>query len=226
MANGGKDADAQMGRVYGELTVVEILAPDGSGKKKCLCRCSCGNVCRVSLSNLKTGHTRSCGCLTERLVRLRLQQMTDQRYGMLRVVGVSRERRGNEQMLICRCDCGNTALQTRHDLVSGKAKSCGCEAARVRRRNFTGIHIVEGTCVERLAAKVIQRNNTSGYPGVYYNPRSGTWTVMICFQKRRHYLGQFKDKEEAIAQRKRFEWMHDEFVRSYRERRQTQDMQE
>ena len=26
------------------------------------CRCDCGNVCDVSIGNLKRGHTRSCGC--------------------------------------------------------------------------------------------------------------------------------------------------------------------
>lgn len=205
-----------VGAVYGALTVLEYLPPDGTGKRKCLCRCSCGNLCRVSLTNLKSGHTRSCGCLIENKTRERLQEMVGQRYGMLTVIGLSRERRGKSLLLVCRCDCGSTSYQTRHDLISGKARSCGCEAARTRARNFSGIHLVDGTCVERLAAKVVQRNNTSGYPGVYYNPRNGKWTALIYFKKRRYYLGQFETKQEAIAQRKRYERMHDEFVEAYR----------
>ena len=203
--------------VYGELTILEYLPPDGSGRQKCLCRCSCGNVCRVSLTNLKSGHTRSCGCLTANRVRERLQKMVGQRYGLLTVIGLSRERRGDEPLLACQCDCGNACFQTRHDLVSGKAKSCGCEAARVRKQNFYGsIHLVDGTCVERIAAKVVQRNNTSGYPGVYYNPRNGKWIALITFKKQRYYLGQFALKQDAIDQRKRYERMHDEFVEAYR----------
>lgn len=212
----GKCSPAGIGAVYGALTVLEYLPPDGTGKRKCLCRCSCGNLCRVSLTNLKSGHTRSCGCLAEKQVRERLEQMVGQRYGMLTVIGLSRERRGRSLLLVCRCDCGRTSYQTRHDLISGKARSCGCEAARTRERNFGGIHLVDGTCVERLAAKVVQRNNTSGCPGVYYNPRNGKWTALIYFKKHRYYLGQFETKQEAVAQRKRYERMHDEFVEAYR----------
>ena len=211
-----RPVEAGCGDVYGELTILEYLPADGTGKRKCLCRCSCGNICRVSFTNLKTGHTRSCGCLTESRVRERLIQMVGQRYGNLTVIGLSRERRRSSPLLACRCDCGGSCLKTRHDLVGGKAKSCGCVAARTRQRNFGGIHMVEGTCVERLAAKVIQRNNTSGYPGVYYNPRSGKWVALLFFKKERHYLGRFDTREEAIAQRKRYERLHDEFVAAYR----------
>jgi hypothetical protein len=29
-----------------------------------LCKCDCGNTCVVSLGHLRSGHTKSCGCLT------------------------------------------------------------------------------------------------------------------------------------------------------------------
>lgn len=42
------------------------LYPDESSRKrriKWICRCDCGNTCSVNISNLRNGHTRSCGCL-------------------------------------------------------------------------------------------------------------------------------------------------------------------
>lgn len=50
-----------VGKQFGELTVI---AYDGKrkGKHWWKCRCSCGNEVTVCQSNLKDGHTISCGC--------------------------------------------------------------------------------------------------------------------------------------------------------------------
>lgn len=48
------------------------LYPDKTSKRspqKWICRCDCGNICSVSISNLKNGHTRSCGCLHDKEYR-------------------------------------------------------------------------------------------------------------------------------------------------------------
>jgi hypothetical protein len=50
------------GQCFGKLFVVQ-QAPR-RGKKLCwICTCSCGNTCEVTTSQLRTGKTRSCGCL-------------------------------------------------------------------------------------------------------------------------------------------------------------------
>lgn len=51
------------GRKYGRLTVIE-RAPNGKGyKTRWLCQCECGNQTIVQGESLRTGATRSCGCL-------------------------------------------------------------------------------------------------------------------------------------------------------------------
>ena len=48
------------GQKYGRLTVIsEIIGKKCSTWK---CQCECGNITNVSLSHLRDGHTRSCGC--------------------------------------------------------------------------------------------------------------------------------------------------------------------
>ena len=52
-----------VGKKFGRLTV---LSRDGVDKFRSiiyLCRCSCGSVVKVRSSSLKSGHTKSCGCL-------------------------------------------------------------------------------------------------------------------------------------------------------------------
>lgn len=51
-----------VGNRYGRLTVIEHAGT----KKECslwLCQCDCGNTKIVSIRNLTSGNTRSCGCL-------------------------------------------------------------------------------------------------------------------------------------------------------------------
>ena len=51
------------GRTCGHLAVVSRMASDKTGKVSWLCRCSCGNEAVVAGVKLRSGHTRSCGCM-------------------------------------------------------------------------------------------------------------------------------------------------------------------
>ena len=60
------------GNVYGRLSVVSFFGRDRGGRSLWTCRCQCGNEIIADGYNLKSGHTRSCGCLqieTNRLIR-------------------------------------------------------------------------------------------------------------------------------------------------------------
>ena len=52
------------GDVYGRLTVIKAI-----DKTWVVCRCACGTVKTVRASNLKHGHTSSCGCYRKELQR-------------------------------------------------------------------------------------------------------------------------------------------------------------
>lgn len=55
-----------IGMRFGRLVVTECDSEKYTGTnrhKLWNCRCDCGNVVRVSTGNLKSGHTKSCGCL-------------------------------------------------------------------------------------------------------------------------------------------------------------------
>jgi len=70
------------GQRFGRLTALEPSAPDSSGVFKWLCACDCGNRAAIRSTNLRSGNTRSCGCLPnprkllgdEAKVRLRFRQ--------------------------------------------------------------------------------------------------------------------------------------------------------
>src|SRR5574344_2563436 len=50
------------GQRFGKLTVIKFSKIDNHHHSCWLCRCDCGNTHLVSLPNLKSGRTLSCGC--------------------------------------------------------------------------------------------------------------------------------------------------------------------
>ena len=60
-----KDFIDLTGQKFGRLTVIGIADPETKGEHKWVCRCSCPehNIVCVRGINLRSGNTRSCGCL-------------------------------------------------------------------------------------------------------------------------------------------------------------------
>lgn len=53
------------GKVFGRLTVLEEAGKNKGGDLKWLCLCECGNKKAILGYNIKSGHTKSCGCITK-----------------------------------------------------------------------------------------------------------------------------------------------------------------
>lgn len=55
-----------VGTRYSKMVIIEEIIPDsisrGMRHRKVLCRCDCGKIKAVYLSNLRAGYTSSCGC--------------------------------------------------------------------------------------------------------------------------------------------------------------------
>lgn len=61
-----------IGARFCRLTVIGEVAPavepSGQTKRMVLCKCECGTTLAVRLTNLRTKHTQSCGCLSVELL--------------------------------------------------------------------------------------------------------------------------------------------------------------
>jgi len=51
------------GQRYGRLTVLRLSRIDPNSERVVTAECDCGAVRYYKLSNLRTGNTKSCGCL-------------------------------------------------------------------------------------------------------------------------------------------------------------------
>lgn len=67
-------ASIKSGDKFGKLVVIKQNGihkkPCGTTERKWLCKCECGNFITVLGHNLKTGNTKSCGCLPKQMNRL------------------------------------------------------------------------------------------------------------------------------------------------------------
>lgn len=87
------------------------------------CKCECGNEITVPGSNLKTGNTKSCGCITRKI------DLVGQKFSRLTVVDFyinNNEYKTNAAIWTCVCDCGNLVNVIGQNLRNGITKSCGC----------------------------------------------------------------------------------------------------
>ena len=106
------------GQVFGNWTVIKFHS---SSKNKILwlCKCSCGTEKIIIGSTLKSGRSKSCGCL-------KLPDLSGQVFGNWTVI----KREGslnNKSTWLCKCSCGTEKTVIGHNLKNGISKSCGCK---------------------------------------------------------------------------------------------------
>lgn len=122
------------GQTFGRLAVLgpaeDHVSPSGRRYVRWLCRCECGNQVTVMGKNLKSGVTRSCGCLQKDAQKGRREDLTGRTFGRLTVLGPAEDyvSPGGSHISrwLCRCECGNQVTVLGGSLKSGSTRSCGC----------------------------------------------------------------------------------------------------
>ncbi len=114
-----------IGQKFGRYTVISF---DGrrNGSIFWKCRCDCGNERSVSASHLKSGASKSCGCLNkEKISERNLINLVGQRFGKLTVIERAESASDGKIQWRCKCECGNEVVARGELLRNGKKKSCG-----------------------------------------------------------------------------------------------------
>ncbi len=61
------------GKKFNRLTVLGLGERNSNGQIQWKCKCKCGNIVLATTTYLKTGHTKSCGCLSREKASKRLK---------------------------------------------------------------------------------------------------------------------------------------------------------
>ena len=127
------------GERFGRLLVISRSRKVKSRRTYWDVICDCGRERTVRSDGLKSGDTRSCGCLQKEITRavgkLRVGEanpfwggndLTGQRFGRLLVIERLDKRVCDNVVYLCKCECGNFKEIMSSSLVGGHTKSCGC----------------------------------------------------------------------------------------------------
>ena len=171
------------------------------------CRCDCGKELLLEPYKIIGGKVQSCGCIRN---EKKIKDLTGQRFDRLVAIRRLDKKRGSSYLWLCKCDCGNFIETSANALLMGNTGSCGCKRIDALRKTVDThgvvtdhIHLIDGTSVERVNQKKLQKNNTSGYTGV--RARGDKWIATITFKKQVYYLGIYDQLQDAVEARKKAE---------------------
>lgn len=75
------------GQRFGRLVVIERMTDTTPGRPRWLCQCDCGKEKVIHTNHLRSGHTRSCGCLRQDELVTRSRKYDKPNSRLLRVWG-------------------------------------------------------------------------------------------------------------------------------------------
>lgn len=210
------------GERFGKLTITGVSEPHytKSGRKieMVICNCECGNQKIVSINHLRSGHTKSCGCIARETKKQtikhaskkaqenklqRRESLIGKRFGKWTVIGLDEEKSGLKTAR-CVCDCGAENVVTINNLIRKLSTECAICGQLKGTESFKGRECFDGTALCKLTQKK-RVDNTTGIKGVWFDKRSGKYIAEIKLSGKKHYIGSFYDIDSARKARERAE---------------------
>lgn len=198
------------GKRFCFLTVVERADYNIDNRPVWRCRCDCGNIVDARGECLRKGHTKCCGCglarMKQGMSRTKLYSVLD---GMRSRCYNPRNARykdyGARGITVCDQWMGR---QGRENFLNWAVQNGYKEGLSIDRIDVNG-NYEPGNC--RWTTDSVQMFNRQKRPsrlglrGVYYIEDKHKYRVEIRCNRQTHYLGYYKDLEEAKEVRKRAE---------------------
>ena len=209
-----------------QLTVLyqtdDYIDRAGHRQARYLCECSCGSGKAIiaSPNDIKRGNTKSCGCRTKELNSKRQKKYntydlsgeygigycsnTDSRfyfdlqdYDLIKDYCWAEVVYGKSKYHELRAPIDRNTSIRMHMLLRGVT----CDHADRNPLNNRRSNLRPATIEENNRNRSLFQNNTSGITGVSFEPSRNSWRARIYFNNKRHELGVFKEKDDAIRAR-------------------------
>lgn len=162
--------------------------------------------------NIDDPKTCSCGCYNISKNFFESEDIRGKTFGKLTAIRPTEKTASNGAIIWeCKCSCGNTTYSSIGLLKSGRVRSCGCLGTENSIKNgkhagevIRDKYCITGTNINNLTTK-INKNNTSGIKGVYWDKQREKWVAQIKFRGHNYFLGRYTKIEDAAEVRKEAE---------------------
>lgn len=119
-----RDYSYMIGEKYGNILINKVLP--NSGKRPMVeIYCDCGKTQDACVYPILNGKKKSCGC-----GKIKRQGKIGERFNMLTIENLLGEDESGNQIVECKCECGNKKVTKFLYLKDNEVKSCGCLAGR------------------------------------------------------------------------------------------------
>ena len=200
----------------------DYIKPNGRHEARWLCECNCDLHTKFIAAGdkLKSGHTKSCGCLAKELASKRLKKYNQ--YDLSGDYGIGWTANTNEEFYFDLEDYeiiknyswysnshidGYCSLESR-DTTNGRhikmTALLGCKGYdHIDRNPFNNrkANLRKATIQENNRNRSLGKRNTSGYIGVRWLERLNKWIADIRIDKKSKHLGVYSNKDDAVRAR-------------------------
>ena len=214
---------------FGRLTVIEraedYVSPKGHHNVRWLCECSCEKHSRILVTGdkLKSGNTKSCGCLRDKkLIERNIERSKTNDYEVQEDYVIMYTSKGEPffvdledfwkvRTVLWHKDAQGYIVSSNGERIHRLIMDCpnGLEVDHIHgietRNDNRKYNLRIGTHSENQMNQPTYSTNTSGVTGVYKGKRGHGWYATINCNGKAIYLGQCDTFGEAVQRRKEAE---------------------
>lgn len=208
------------GKIFTRLTVLkqteDYIGPDGRRKARWLCECSCEEHNKVVVTghDLKSGDTKSCGCLRKEagkyFKKINKSDLSGE-FGILWTTNTNEEvyfDLEDAEKVLQHCWYVDISKGYAVARINGKTvlmhTFLGYRWPDHRNRNKLDNrknNLIPSTQKENNRNMPKKVTNTSGFIGVAWHKAAQKWTAQITVDGKKKHLGCYLNKEDAIVAR-------------------------
>lgn len=204
------------GKKFSRLTVVSLHEISKKGVVKWLCKCDCGNTSTPTSWRLRTGETKSCGCLTSSEERKMKHGHTSRsQYSSEYTAWASMKRRCYYEKEDSYPLYGGRGIQVCDRWLHGFdnfLEDMGIKPSPTHsidridvNGNYEPSNCKWSTSFDQARNQRVARNSELGIKGVRLDKTTGKYISRIYHDGKSIYLGYFVDIEDAVEARKKAE---------------------